>query len=133
MAKQKQNIPRHKRLKRAARLQAAKAWLLTYPGKNIAKGYRKHFAVDPLCAIAELQLLGVKLEANYIEAVKATLTHKHQKAKKLKERSAETFNYCDERFAYIAGYTSWGFAYGVTWEEMGEEPPDFDDIFEPTY
>jgi hypothetical protein len=24
----------------------------------------------------------------------------------------------DETFAFIVGYTSWGFPYGVTWEEM---------------
>lgn len=24
----------------------------------------------------------------------------------------------DETYAYIAGYTAWGFPYGVTWEEM---------------
>lgn len=26
---------------------------------------------------------------------------------------------CDDRFFYIAGYTSGGAPYGVTWEEMG--------------
>jgi hypothetical protein len=33
----------------------------------------------------------------------------------------------DEHFAYIAGYTSWGFPYGLTWEELegveSEEQP----------
>jgi hypothetical protein len=24
----------------------------------------------------------------------------------------------DETYAFIAGYTAWGFAYGTTWEEM---------------
>ena len=28
----------------------------------------------------------------------------------------------DDRFFYIAGYTSGGAPYGVTWEEMGLEP-----------
>ena len=28
----------------------------------------------------------------------------------------------DENFYYIAGYTSGGFPYGVTWQEMGLEP-----------
>ena len=27
----------------------------------------------------------------------------------------------DETFAFIAGYTECGFAYGVTWEEIGGE------------
>ena len=30
---------------------------------------------------------------------------------------------CYNDFAYIAGYTSGGAPYGVTWEEMGETPP----------
>lgn len=29
---------------------------------------------------------------------------------------------CDDRFAYIAGYTSGGAPYGSTWEEMGIDP-----------
>ena len=29
---------------------------------------------------------------------------------------------CDDRFAYIAGYTSGGAPYGTTWEEMGIDP-----------
>lgn len=28
----------------------------------------------------------------------------------------------DDVFFYIAGYTSCGAPYGVTWEEMGQEP-----------
>lgn len=28
----------------------------------------------------------------------------------------------DETFAFIAGYTSGGFPYGVTWEEMEQAP-----------
>lgn len=26
----------------------------------------------------------------------------------------------DENFYFIAGYTSWGFPYGITWEEAAE-------------
>ena len=29
---------------------------------------------------------------------------------------------CNDTFFYIAGYTSGGALYGVTWEEMGMEP-----------
>ena len=31
----------------------------------------------------------------------------------------------DETFAYIAGYTEGGFAYGVTWEEWGTTRREF--------
>lgn len=33
----------------------------------------------------------------------------------------------DETFAFIAGYTECGFAYGVTWEEIGGKA-DIDEI-----
>lgn len=31
-------------------------------------------------------------------------------------------SYMDETFAFIAGFTSWGAPYGVTWEDMGIDP-----------
>ena len=46
-----------KRTKREQRLQAARPWLAKYEGKHIVKGYRKHFGVDIICAITELQML----------------------------------------------------------------------------
>ena len=33
----------------------------------------------------------------------------------------------DETFAFIAGYTSWGIPYGVTWEEMESEKEELAD------
>src|SRR5678815_4127706 len=62
MAKKRSLPPRVKRMKRPARLQSARSWLPTYSGKNIVKGYRKHFAVDFVCAIKELEMLGVKID-----------------------------------------------------------------------
>ena len=59
-------------MKRPARLQAARAWLARYPGKNIVKAYRKHFAVDTLCALIELQRLGVKLDLEYVQRVRSS-------------------------------------------------------------
>ena len=67
--KRKPLPPRHKRLTRQGRLQAAKTWLRSYPGKNIARGYRKHFGVDSLCAIRELRLLGVAIDPTYESGV----------------------------------------------------------------
>lgn len=40
-----------KQIKREQRLNAAKLWLPKYDGKNIVKGYRKHFEVDILPSI----------------------------------------------------------------------------------
>ena len=42
--------------------------------------------------------------------------------KKKKREPAATESWQDDRFFLIAGYTSGGAPYGVTWEEMGLEP-----------
>jgi hypothetical protein len=47
-----------KTLPRERRLQSAKTWIPTYTGKNIAKGYKKHFKLSPLEAVKDLMLLG---------------------------------------------------------------------------
>lgn len=45
-----------------------------------------------------------------------------RKRKKKKREPAATEPWQDDRFFFIAGYTSGGAPYGVTWEEMGLEP-----------
>jgi len=42
--------------------------------------------------------------------------------KSLGKLELEYNNEQDDRFYYIAGYTSGGAPYGITWEEMGLEP-----------
>lgn len=46
--------------------------------------------------------------------------NKSKKAKKNKKQTEMENNLfeSDDTFAFIAGYTSGGFAYGITWEEM---------------
>ena len=122
---------RHKRLVRNARLQAARNWLPTYTGKNVVRGYRKHFGVDALCAIVELQLLGVPIQPGYIESVersRAAMRRKRAARKERKQRQASMpiVRDWDETYAYIAGYTAWGFPYGVTWLEMERSEHAFD-------
>jgi hypothetical protein len=118
--------PRHKRMKRPARLQAAKAWLAKYPGKSVVTGYKKHFAVDVLCALAELQMLGVKLDPEYVQKVRSSEQSRIEARRRERERRkaaavpVEFDGDSDETFAYIAGYTGWGFPYGITWEELEE-------------
>ena len=41
---------------------------------------------------------------------------------KERERLAELYEDCDDRFAFIAGYTDGGAPYGVMWEEVGIDP-----------
>ena len=117
--------PRHKRMKRLARLQAAKGWLDKYPGKNVLAGYKKHFAVDTLCALAELQRLGVAFDPEYVRKVQSSEQARIEARRRERERKkaaatpALSFEESDGVFAYIAGYTGWGFPYGITWEELG--------------
>lgn len=124
-----------KAMKFAERREKAEKWVNAYDGTayngDIIKAYRKKFAVDRLKAVEELQLLGVLLTKEQIdrekEAVKAY--HKIQAAKKEKRRRQRKQKNMpvlhteqDDTFYYIAGYTSGGAPYGVTWEEMGLEP-----------
>ena len=86
-------------------------------------------------AVAELQMLGVSLTKEQIDREKAAVKAYQdiQKAKKAKRKrlreqrkmqKSDIADYLeqDDRFYYIAGYTSGGAPYGVTWEEMGMSP-----------
>lgn len=119
-------------MKRESRLQSAKHWITTYEGKTIVRGYAKWYGVDLLCAIIELRMLGVHVDENYEANVRRSIETKakQRRQKRLARKEAEFYDPypdSDANFAYIAGYTSGGFPYGVTWEEIGEEPPWVDD------
>jgi len=120
------NTPRRLRMNQQQRLQAAKHWIPTYTGKNLVQGYRHWFGTSMLCAALELQQLGVAVADDYIARLhksEDSIAAAHRK-KREQRALAEHFDPdSDDTFAYIAGYTSWGFPYGVTWEEMGETPP----------
>ena len=78
-------------------------------------------------------MLDVQLDPNYVEELKRSVEnrhkeHQHKRLQKKREMVQELYADSDGTFAYIAGYTSAGFPYGVTWEEIGEDPPDFDDV-----
>jgi hypothetical protein len=123
-------MPKVKTRRREKRLRSAGEWIKTYTGKHIVKGYAKHYAVDPLCAIVELRMLGVAITDDYVDAVKRSIadrTLQKRKRQEAGERQAELMgDNSDDTFAYIAGYTSGGAPYGITWEEMGNmETCDF--------
>ena len=127
----KKNLgPRRKRMKRKNRLEAAKHWVKTYTGKHIIKGYRNWFGVDLLCAIQELKMLGIKLDEQYICRVLAGREQRIiAKQKKCEEEEVEDFCDSDDDFYFIAGYTSWGFPYGITWREAREKNLVEEDCF----
>ena len=125
-----------KAMKFAERKAKAEKWVAEYDGTpyggDIIKAYRKKFAVDRMKAVAELQMLGVSLTKEQIDREKAAVKAyqdmqraKKAKRKKLREQKSMQKDIPlfhedqDETFYYIAGYTSGGAPYGITWEEMG--------------
>jgi len=109
-------------MKRAARLQSAKSWLATYRGKRLVRGYARWFGVDLLCAAKELELLGVDLSEEYLDALRRSV-HGCRKRRKPSppEDPSEDLLESDEHFVYIAGHTSGGLPFGVPWDEW---PPE---------
>lgn len=130
MVNKNNRTPRRKRMQRPDRLQSAKHWISTYSGGNIVKGYKNWFGVDLVCAIKELRMLGVKLDEQYV--LQALQCHENAIADRQKKKAAkkQALDYSlfdsDEHYYFIAGYTSGGFAYGITWEEA-----ERDNLIEP--
>jgi len=133
------NTSRKKRYTKEYRLGSSKEWIKTYDGKNIVRGYSKWYGVDLLCAIKELRVNGVTVDEEYEEKVRLSIEAKklarqineENRKKKMVEVEDE---FSDDRFAFIAGYTSGGAAYGITHEEMGDYEEenseiDFNEIF----
>ena len=113
-------------LPRNKRLDQAEQWVAQYSGQHILSGYRKRFKVDLLTAIQDLFLLGVidQEKRDLLtkqELARQSAVHIRREEKKKAEQAALHADQ-DERFYYIAGYTSGGFPYGITWEEMRLEP-----------
>ena len=112
-------------LQREYRLRSAKDWIKTYSGNNVVKGYSKKYYVDKLCAVKELRMIGFEITEEYENQMQKSLeSHKQQRLSLKKKREDELNSLCsyesDEYFAMILGYTSGGFPYGVTHEEMEE-------------
>ena len=122
-------MPKKKQTKeerRQARLRKGRQWVLTYEGSHIVRDYRKRFNVDNTCAMKDLREIGAlspEKRAEMQQAERLRLERKRQEREQtMEEYLAERFPDSDDRFFYIAGYTSGGAPYGVTWEEMGLQP-----------
>jgi hypothetical protein len=117
----KKQTPRRKNLTKKGRLDSAKDWITKHDGKNLISGYAKWFGVDKICAINELKTLGViipeKLENQIVESHKRRI-----ELRKLAKEKTEVLDIAgydsDDDFAFIVGYTSGGFPYGLTHEEF---------------
>lgn len=91
------------------------------------KHYKERFKVDTTCALKDLQEIGVEFTQEYLDAVKRSeeerIRQKYLKAEKKKQEMYDLlYSDCDDYFAFIAGYTGGGAAYGLTWEEVGIDP-----------
>lgn len=112
-------------LKREPRLRKARLWLAACSGeeRRIVRKYREKFKVDIPTAVRDLQEIGHVFAPEYLDALLHGEEQRiRQKALKKQEQAAQDMDWRDDRFYFIAGYTSGGAPYGVTWEEMGLEP-----------
>ena len=115
--------------RKEARLRKGKQWLLTYTGspKKMNKHYRERFHVDAVTAAKDLQELGGNYTQEQLDQIKQAeeqrlRQRRMEREAKERERLAELYEDCDDRFAFIAGYTDGGAPYGVMWEEVGIDP-----------
>ncbi len=112
--------PKRWRLKRAARLEHAKTkWASGWPDSTAAKirQYAKWFKIDTLCAVVDLNQLGHNIDPEYIEKLRAS----KQRSQGTKKEQPLFEPEHDEYFAYIAGYTSEGFPYGISWDDWDSD------------
>lgn len=79
-------------MRRQARLATAPTWLTSYGGKDVVRGYSRWYAVDRLCAIKELRMLGVQVSEEYEVRVRESIasiakTRAAQRARRLAART----------------------------------------------
>ena len=124
-------------MKRAGRLQSAKKWLKEYTGKNILRGYRKHYGVDWRCAVIELQQLGVHFDPEYLKQREVTeqqtaLARKRRRevqAREHEESSESWYDYETPQEAYLA--EDYAALYDMQCKENGWDPlsPGPEDLY----
>lgn len=125
MAKKKRNKPKKnapQAMKRDIRLKHGALWVHGYLGQHIVRDYRKNFKLDPSATLFDLHELGVLDDAKYIQMQNAEDKRLNALKGKKKSQEVDIWEHSDDRFFFIAGYTSGGAAYGITWEEMDLEP-----------
>jgi hypothetical protein len=117
----KGTTPRRKRLNRQARLNSAIHWMKGYKGKNIIAGYTKWFGVGKICAINELRSIGVFIPDDLENQIRVSQKSRNEQKMKIREKrkiAGTMLNESDDNFAFIIGYTSGGFPYGLTHDEF---------------
>jgi hypothetical protein len=115
--------PKRKRLSKQARLNSAVDWIKKYDGKNIIAGYAKWFGVDKICAINELKSIGVIFPEDLVDQIIASHKLRLKQKSIIREKNKITDSIpveSDDNFAFIVGYTSGGFPYGLTHDDLKE-------------
>lgn len=91
-----------------------------FSGKNLVRNYKNHFGVDEVCALLELKALGKQIDASRIDKAQKAANQRGE-AKILnrlaREPKLNQYPDSDQHHYYVAGHTSSGFAYGITWEQ----------------
>ncbi len=125
----------NKAARHAARIRMARQWFAAYKGtgKHIVRAYREKFKVDVMTALNDLGEIGALTPDELAAKKRAEGSRIEQKWREREDRKQQElydrFPDSNDQFFYIAGYTSGGAPYGVTWEEMGLQPyQDPDDI-----
>ncbi|KGP74597.1 hypothetical protein [Pontibacillus yanchengensis] len=126
-----------KKKNRKGRLAKAQEFIDKYKGKELYKGYAKHFSIDKLVAIRDLEQLGYEFSEEFKEEMVAKheriVQHRKRKKEEKKQRKQrgeeEALFDSDENFAFIAGYTSGGFPFGVPWDDWDEPHLEVDEEF----
>ena len=89
-----------------------------YPGKNILRGYRKHFGVDFECALKELTLLGITFDAQYISQWRQSLRGQQEHRRVRREAQLHADEALKEEWFWFFQ------AMGMDSEAYKEPPPD---------
>jgi hypothetical protein len=85
--KKRKALLRRRRMRRPARLRAAGAWRSEHRGEDIVTSYASWFAVDPICAIIELRMLGVEVAVEHEQQIRLAIA---ARAAETARRRAET-------------------------------------------
>ena len=106
-----------------AKIKGAAIWI---PYEEIEKYYQsrlEQYEIRIQREIAENVTYPTRAERKAARAEKQKKPKRCKKKKKVVSDYDDTFDFMDDRFAFIAGYTSGGAPYGVQWEDV-DIPPE---------
>jgi len=102
--------PRRHRMRKAARMDSARAWIDSGAAVSI-RAYAKRYGVDNYTAYDELTAIGVSLSTGDAQWAQRPPSIPRRRAKQELDDGIEWFRYGDE-IMFVVGYTSGGAPYG---------------------